>query len=257
MILTNIVIATRKRVKYAKKSKPISQLIAQVKEIKTKSNFKEALKSAPLSYICEVKKASPSKGVIAENFDPVKIAQQYQLAGATAISVLTEPDFFQGKNEYLTSIRASVTLPLLRKDFIIDAYQIYEAKVIGADAILLICGILTFKELSLFLKIAASLFLDVLVEVHDEKELQKALKAKAQIIGVNNRNLKTFEVDIQNSIRLKKLVPSDVLFVAESGISSREDILALIDSGVDAVLIGEQLMRQDDKIQALAVLKGE
>lgn len=218
--------------------------------------FENALKNAGLSYICEVKKASPSKGVLVEDFEPVAIAQEYERAGASAISILTEKDYFLGEDEYLTDIRGAVGLPLLRKDFIIDPYQIEQSFQYGADAILLIVSILEAGQLREFLALADSFGMSAIVEVHDEAELQIALEAGARIIGVNNRDLKTFTVDIQNSIRLKKLAPSEVIFVAESGIKSRADIEELENNQIDAVLIGETLMKSSNKERVLDMLRG-
>jgi indole-3-glycerol phosphate synthase len=209
-------------------------------------SFMEALAAPGISFICEVKKASPSKGVIAEDFPYLNIAKEYVAAGAAAISVLTEPDFFRGSNDYLCEIAKAVSVPVLRKDFIIDDYQIYEAKNLGAAAILLIGALLDDKTLRLFLDTAHTLKLDALVEAHDGDELHKALDSGADIIGVNNRDLKTFTVDISNSVRLRALVPPEKIFVAESGIRTPEDIKILRDARVDAVLIGEAVMRQTD-----------
>jgi len=205
--------------------------------------FEKALKTKDISFICEVKKASPSKGIIAENFDYIEIAKNYEAAGAAAISVLTEPYYFKGHDKYLREIAQAVSIPLLRKDFTVDEYMIYEAKVLGASAVLLICAILDDETLKRYIEIAHSIGLSALVETHDEREVETALKAGARIIGVNNRNLKTFEVDITLSERLKKLVPNDIIFVAESGIKTREDVAKMREIGADAVLVGETLMR--------------
>jgi len=209
-----------------------------------------------IAFICEVKKASPSKGVIAEDFPYLDIARAYEQAGADAISVLTEPDFFQGSDRYLAEIRGVVDIPLLRKDFIIDPFQIEQAACLGADAILLICAILTPVQLAEYCQMADTLGLSCLVEAHDEDELRMALSAGARVVGVNNRNLKTFAVDTQNSIKLRKLAPKEVVFVSESGIRTAEDVQFLRENGVDAVLIGETLMRAPDKKAALAALRG-
>lgn len=218
--------------------------------------FETALQKPEISFICECKKASPSKGVIARDFPYAKIALDYEDAGADAISVLTEPKWFLGKNEYLQEISQMVSIPCLRKDFTVGEYMIYEAKVLGASAMLLICSILTEKELTDYIKICDSLGLSALVEVHDEKEVQMALHAGARIIGVNNRNLKDFTVDTDNSRKLRRLVPEHVLFVAESGVRTREDVNALQEIGVDAVLIGETLMRAENKKAKLQELRG-
>lgn len=210
-----------------------------------------------ISFICEVKKASPSKGVLVEDFPYVKIAKDYEEAGASAISVLTEPEFFMGSIEYLKQIKENVKIPVLQKDFIIDEYQIYEASVINADAILLICAVLSVETMKKFIKIADSLGLSCLVEAHDEKEIQMALDAGARVIGVNNRNLNTFDVDISNSIRLRNLVPANMIFVSESGIKSANDIDALREIAVDAVLVGEALIKSGNIKDALSNLSGD
>ncbi len=269
MILDTIAQATRIRVDRAKESLSLQQLKEMLYDGNRLKNFngrrdfafREALKSTmggkengKMAFICEVKKASPSKGVIAEEFLYLSIAREYEMAGASAISVLTEPDFFQGRDEYLTEISKEVTIPVLRKDFTIDEYQIYETKWIGADAVLLICSLLKEETLREYLNLCHELGLSALVEAHDETEVQCALRAGAEIIGVNNRNLQTFEVDIMNSIRLSEIIPEEVIYVAESGISTRQDIKALKEAGVDAVLIGETLMRSTDKKQQLEAL---
>jgi len=216
--------------------------------------FERSLSAPGLSFICEVKKASPSKGVIAEDFPFLKIAKEYEEGGAAAISVLTEPEFFLGSGEYLRKIAAAVQIPVLRKDFIIDPYQIYEAKIWGAKAVLLICALLEQETLSAFLKTASELSLDCLVEIHSEAEAQEALAAGARIIGINNRDLTTFNVDSGLTLRLRKLIPPGVLTVAESGVKSPDDIRALKETGVDAVLIGESLMRSADRKKFLREL---
>lgn len=218
--------------------------------------FLDALKKDGIGFICEVKKASPSKGLIAEKFPYVEIAKEYEKAGASAISVLTEPEYFLGKDEYLKEIKKNVSIPLLRKDFTIDEYQIYEAKVIGADAVLLICALLDDETLRRFYQIAKQLGLSALIETHDEEEVRRALELRPDIIGVNNRNLKTFTVDIHNSTRLRALVPKEVVFVSESGIKTAEDVKTLRENHTDAVLIGETLMRSVDKKQVLDELRG-
>ena len=218
--------------------------------------FYKALQKEGMSYICEVKKASPSKGLIAPDFPYVKIAKEYEQAGASAISCLTEPYYFKGSDVYLREIAETVSIPVLRKDFTVNSYMIYQAKVLGAAAILLICAILDDEQLAEYLALADSLGLDALVEAHDAEEVARALKAGAQIVGVNNRDLKTFEVDVRNSIRLREQAPGDVLFVSESGIRTSEDIRKLYENEVDAVLIGETLMRSEDKKQALETLNG-
>ena len=209
--------------------------------------FEEALSKKGLSIISEVKKASPSKGVIAEDFPYLDIALEYERSGADAISCLTEPDRFKGSDEYLKGIVKQVSLPVLRKDFTIDPYMIYQAKLMGASAVLLIAAILTDEQLKEYYKIADTLGLSCLFEAHDEEEVKRCLAAGARILGVNNRNLKNFKVDINNSIRLRSLVPKDTIFVSESGIEKPADVKALKENGTDAVLIGEMLMRSNDK----------
>lgn len=256
-ILDDIVLATKKRIEIEKTRLPLEDLLAQKMPESTPFAFEKALKESQMSFICEVKKASPSKGVIAEEFPYTQIAKQYEEAGAAAISVLTEPDFFQGKNEYLTAIRQAVSLPILRKDFIVDPYQIVQSKHLGADAILLICSILTPQQLSEFIVLADELGLSSITEAHDEKEVQMALEAGSRVIGVNNRDLHTFKVNINNSVRLRKLAPEETLFIAESGIQTTEDIDVLEKNQVDAVLIGEAFMKERDKKAKLKELKGE
>ena len=217
--------------------------------------FEKALASNGLSIISEVKKASPSKGVIAEEFPYLDIAKEYEASGADAISCLTEPDRFKGNDVYLQSIVMELTIPVLRKDFTIDPYMIYQAKLMGASAILLIAAILSDEELKSFYEIADRLGLACLFEAHDEVEVDRCLNAGARILGVNNRNLKDFKVDINNSIRLRNMVPKDVIFVSESGIEKPEDVKALKENGTDAVLIGEMLMRSSDKTGLIKALK--
>ncbi len=219
--------------------------------------FEQALREKGLSFICEVKRASPSKGLIAEDFPYRTIAKDYEEAGATAISVLTEPDFFQGHDAYLTEISRSVSIPILRKDFIIDPYQIYQAKAIGADAILLICAILTNEQLTDYITLATELGLSVLTEAHNQEEVQAAVAAGSRIVGVNNRQLHDFSVDFQNSISLRQHAPADIIFVAESGIQTAADIDVLRANKVDAVLIGETIMRADDKKAKIRELRGD
>lgn len=220
-------------------------------------SFYNALNKAHISFICEVKKASPSKGIIAEDFDYTGIAKEYEQAGADAVSCLTEPYFFKGHDNYLKSIKEYIKIPVLRKDFIIDEYMIYQSVLLHADAVLLITGILDAEQLKDYLLITKSLNISALVEVHDEYELEKALKAGSEIIGINNRDLKTFNVDINNSIRISKLVPDDITCVAESGIKTYEDVNILKENNIDGVLIGETLMREKDKVEALKKLRGE
>ena len=218
--------------------------------------FLEALKKPGMSYICEVKKASPSKGLIAPDFPYVEIAKEYEAAGASAISCLTEPFYFMGSDTYLREITETVDIPVLRKDFTVDKYMIYQAKAFGVAAVLLICAILDDQELLEYRELAESLEMDALVEAHDEEEVARALKAGAKIVGVNNRDLKTFKVDMNNSIRLRNLAPDNMVFVSESGIKNAGDIAILERNRVGAVLIGETLMRSPDKKAALEELNG-
>ena len=258
MILDKIVAATEKRVCDAKANLPLSELQQQVEGMPITKDFpfEQALQELDFNFICEVKKASPSKGIIAEDFPYLDIAKDYEMAGAAAISVLTEPDFFLGSPQYLQEIAATVHIPILRKDFIIDEYQIYEAKLWGASAILLIAAILDDETMARFHKLADSLGLSCLVEAHDETEVLRAAKMGAHIIGVNNRNLKDFTVDVNNSIRLRNLVDDSVIFVSESGLDTAADIQRLRDSKIQAALMGESFMRTNDKVAKLAELYG-
>ena len=258
MILDKIAADTKLRVNKAKRKIPFSQMraMAYEKEKNTGFPFEKMLKEPGMHYICEVKKASPSKGVIAQDFPYLEIAREYEKAGAAAISCLTEPKYFQGKDAYLKEITENVSIPVLRKDFTIDEYMIYEAKTLGASVVLLICALLDTATLKRYIKVADRLGLSALVEVHDEEEMQSAIEAGARVIGVNNRNLKDFTVDIGNSIRLRTLAPENVLFVAESGIKTAEDIEKLREAKVNGVLIGETLMRSPDRKAALEKLNG-
>lgn len=258
MILDEIAERTRVRVSARKQEKSLEAVRAQAEALDANTGFpfEQALKREGISFICEVKKASPSKGVIAEDFPYLQIAKEYEEAGAAAVSVLTEPYYFQGCDDYLRDIAQTISIPVLRKDFTVDAYQIYEAKLLGASAVLLICALLDEKTLREYLDIAHSLGLSALVEAHTEEEVQQALRAGARIVGVNNRNLKTFEVDVTTSVRLRKLVPEDVVYVSESGIRNRADVAKLRENGTDAVLIGETLMRSADKRRELDILRG-
>ncbi len=258
MILDTIAESTRARVAGCKKQHPLEHLRRQAEELGADTGFPffKALSGSDIAFICEVKKASPSKGIIAEHFPYLDIAREYEDAGAAAVSVLTEPEFFMGSDSYLKDIAAAVKIPVLRKDFTVDAYQIYEARLLGAAAVLLIAALLPEPVIRDYLAICRSLGLSALVEAHDEKEVEAALKAGAGIIGVNNRDLRTFKVDITASYRLRALVPENRLFVSESGIASPEDINSLRQNGVNAVLIGEALMRCQDKKAALAQLRG-
>lgn len=258
MILEEIAARTVQRVAEEKAAVPLSEMKkrAEALDANTGFPFRKALSGDEISFICEVKRASPSKGLIAPDFPYLDIARDYERAGASAISCLTEPFWFKGRDEYLAEISNAVTIPVLRKDFTVDEYMIYQAKTLGASAVLLICSILSKEQLSEYLGIAHSLGLSALVEAHDEDEVRTALSVGAGIIGVNNRDLRTFTVDINNSARLRKLVPPEILFVSESGIKAAADIEALRSNGTNAVLIGETLMRSPDKKAALDELRG-
>lgn len=258
MILDTLAAASKKRVEAAKAKLSLEKMTElafarrNAQEESACFTFEKALSSAGISFICEVKRASPSKGLIAPDFPYVSIAKEYEEAGADAVSVLTEPEYFLGNNDFLTEISNEIRIPLLRKDFTVDPYQIYEAKAIGASAVLLICALLDTRELEHGIQICDSLGMSALTEAHNEEEIRSALAAGARIIGVNNRNLKTFEVDFDNSLRLRSLVPDNVLFVAESGIKTEDDIRRLSGTGVNAVLIGESFMRSDCKKELIS-----
>lgn len=258
MILDEIAQYALIRVNESKKRISMDEIIQTADKLPVNNDFpfKKALSGNDISFICEVKKASPSKGIIAADFPYLQIAKDYEKAGASAISVLTEPKYFMGNDNYLKEIASKVNIPVLRKDFTVDSYQIYEAKILGASAILLICAILSDEQLKDYINIAHSLGLSALVEVHDETEVKRAIYAGAGIIGVNNRNLKDFTVDINNSIRLRQLVPKNIIFVSESGIKTPQDIKNLKNNKTNAVLIGETFMRNPDKTKALNYLKG-
>ena len=258
MILDKIIEATKIRVAQEKQvESPESVKAAAVALLADRGfPFEVALRQQDFNFICEVKKASPSKGIIAEHFPYLDIAKEYEVAGAAAISVLTEPGFFKGDKKYLQEIASTVKIPVLRKDFIIDEYQIYQAKVWGASAILLICACLDVPTLTKFRELADSLGLSSLVEAHDEHEVQMAINCGARIIGVNNRNLKDFTVDVQNSVRLRNLVQDDVIFVSESGLETPEDIQVLRDNNIGVALMGETFMRSPNKVEKLAYLYG-
>ena len=258
MILDTIVEATKIRVAQEKQveSPEAVKAAALALPFDTGFPFEAALRQQDFNFICEVKKASPSKGIIAEHFPYLDIAKEYEVAGAAAISVLTEPDFFKGDKKYLQEIASTVKIPVLRKDFIIDEYQIYQAKVWGASAILLICACLDVPTLTKFRELADSLGLSSLVEAHDENEVQMAIDCGARIIGVNNRNLKDFTVDVQNSVRLRNLVQDDMIFVSESGLETPEDIQVLRDNNIGVALMGETFMRSPNKVEKLAYLYG-
>ena len=258
MILDKIIEATKIRVAQEKQVESPESVKAAALALPSDTGFpfEAALRQQDFNFICEVKKASPSKGIIAEHFPYLEIAKEYEVAGAAAISVLTEPDFFKGDKKYLQEIANTVKIPVLRKDFIIDEYQIYQAKVWGASAILLICACLDVPTLTKFRELADSLGLSSLVEAHDEHEVQMAIDCGARIIGVNNRNLKDFTVDVQNSVRLRNLVQDDVIFVSESGLETPEDIQVLRDNNIGVALMGETFMRSPNKIEKLAYLYG-
>lgn len=247
----------KERVQVAKERYPLDELKKLALDLpRGEFAFHRALQKPGLSFICECKKASPSKGVIAREFPYLEIAGEYEEAGADAISVLTEPKWFLGSDKYLEEIAETVNIPCIRKDFTVDEYMIYEAKKLGAAAVLLICSILSSGQIQEYLGICEELGLDALVEAHNETEVETAVKAGAKIIGVNNRNLKDFSVDTGNSRKLRTMVPKDVLFVSESGVANREDIRVLEDMGVDAVLVGEALMRAENKKRKLDELRG-
>lgn len=256
-MLEKIVAKTKERLIEAKSNKSLDELKGEVSslDINDEFQFKKALKDPEIAIIAEVKKASPSKGLIAEDFDYIEIAKDYEQAGASAISVLTEPYFFQGSNDFLKEISENVSIPILRKDFTIDEYMIYEAKLLGASAILLIVSILDANQLKEYLDLAHELGLSAIVETHDADEIRTAMDAGAGIIGVNNRDLADFTVDINNSINLRRLVSEDIIFISESGIKTKEDVSRLKENNVDAVLIGETLMRSDDKKSLILELK--
>ena len=257
-ILEQLAAHARERTEQAKKSLSLSELRQTALSLpKGTFPFEAALRKPGLSFICECKKASPSKGVIAPDFPYLQIAKDYEAAGADAISVLTEPRWFLGSDEYLREIAEQVSVPCLRKDFLVDEYMIYEAKQIGADAILLICAILNDEQLNSYIQLAEVLGLSVLVETHNKHEIERAIKANAKIIGVNNRNLKDFTVDFHNSIELRRHVPEHILFVSESGIHTHEDIKLLKQNHVDAVLIGEAIMKAENKEIAFQQLRGQ
>lgn len=262
-ILAEIAEKTKERIKEARRQMPLFEIRSNAEAVtsfgtgrKNRPTFREALAAPGMSFICEIKKASPSKGVIAEEFPYLEIANEYEDAGASAISCLTEPYYFQGSDQYLKQIASAVAVPVLKKDFTVDEYMIYQARVAGASAILLICAILDDAQLKSYMELASSLQLDVLTEAHTEKEVLRAIRAGADIIGVNNRDLKTFHVDLTTSISLRSLVPPEILFVSESGIRTAADIKLLYENGTNAVLVGETLMRSHDKKAVLKELKG-
>ncbi len=246
-ILDKIISYKKREVEERKQRVSLGALKAKLTEAEKTRSFKEALsRPGEINLIAEIKRASPSRGVLRDDFDAVKIARVYEEKGAAAISVLTEEKFFQGNINFLLKVKKEVSLPLLRKDFIIDEYQIYESRAYGADALLLIAAILTEDKISQFLRLSHELGMDCLVEVHDEKELDKVLRTSAEIIGINNRNLKTFEVNLSTIQWLKRLIPPGRIVVSESGIRSREDVQQLIEEKIDAILVGESLLRSRD-----------
>ena len=245
-ILNDIVKKTQKKLFEKKANMPLEEIKSQLKNLELpRGVFKENLINKDQAIIAEIKKASPSAGIISENFNPVEKAKEYEAFGASALSILTEEDFFQGSNQFLMDVKAITKLPIIRKDFMVDEYQIYEAKLIGADCILLIASVLSDDEITQFTELAETLELDYLIEVHDEDELRRVEHFENAMIGVNNRNLKTFEVDLNNSINLKKLFTGDNLFIAESGIKNQDDIDELKNHDIHAFLIGESLMKGD------------
>jgi|TARA_B100001093_G_C26552797_1_gene895233 indole-3-glycerol phosphate synthase len=245
-ILNDIVKKTQKKLIEKKANMPLEEIKSQLKNLELpRGVFKENLINKDQAIIAEIKKASPSAGIISENFNPVEKAKEYEAFGASALSILTEEDFFQGSNQFLMDVKAITKLPIIRKDFMVDEYQIYEAKLIGADCILLIASVLSDDEITQFTELAETLELDYLIEVHDEDELRRVEHFENAMIGVNNRNLKTFEVDLNNSINLKKLFTGDNLFIAESGIKNQDDIDELKNHDIHAFLIGESLMKGD------------
>ncbi len=256
-ILDQLAGHARERTRRAKEQLSLQELARQALSLpKGDFAFEKALRNPGISFICECKKASPSKGLIAPDFPYLSIAREYETAKADAISVLTEPKWFLGSDDYLREIAAAISIPCLRKDFTIDEYMIYEAKLLGASAVLLICALLDATQLREYQSLCDALGLSALVEAHDEAEIEKALQAGARIVGVNNRNLKDFTVDTQNSRRLRALLPPEVLFVSESGVGNADDVAKLSSIGADAVLIGETLMRAADKKAKLLELRG-
>ena len=255
-ILDRLADHAKERVCEAKKAAPLATIRRQAEGLPRGTFvFENALKKPGISFICECKKASPSKGLIAPDFPYARIAMDYESAGADCISVLTEPKWFLGSDDYLREIANTVSIPCLRKDFTVDEYMIYEAKLLGASAVLLICSILSEMQIKEYIDICDGLGMSALVEAHDEQEVNTAIRSGARIIGVNNRNLKDFSVDTDNSARLRELIPQDILFVSESGVKGAEDVKHLREIGADAVLIGEALMKAPDKKAKLAELR--
>ena len=258
-ILQTIATKTKERIEKQKALHPLEELKQACTKLPINQDFpfEQALRKEGLSYICECKKASPSKGLIDEDFNYLHIAKEYEEVGARAISVLTEPEFFLGSDQYLQEIAQEVKIPCLRKDFVVDEYMIYQAKLLGAQAILLIVSLLDTQTLKQYLDLATSLGLSCLVEAHDEVEIKQAIEVGAKIIGVNNRNLRNFQVNVENTLNLRQAIPKEILMVAESGIQNRSDIALLEKAQIDAVLIGETLMKASDRQAKMAELRGE
>lgn len=258
-ILQTIATKTKERIEKQKALHPLEELKQACTKLPINQDFpfEQALRKEGLSYICECKKASPSKGLIDEDFNYLQIAKEYEKVGARAISVLTEPEFFLGSDQYLQEIAQAVKIPCLRKDFVVDEYMIYQAKLLGGQAILLIVSLLDTQTLKQYLDLATSLGLSCLVEAHDEDEIKQAIAVGAKIIGVNNRNLRNFQVNVENTLNLRQAIPKEILMVAESGIQNRSDIALLEKAQIDAVLIGETLMKASDRQAKMAELRGE
>ncbi len=256
-ILDAIAAYAGRRVAADREARPLEELKARCRALGPgqAGRFEGALKGPGMGFICEVKRASPSKGLIAQDFPYLDIAREYEAAGADCVSCLTEPKWFLGSDRIFEEIRKTISLPMLRKDFTVDEYQLYQARLMGADAVLLICALLDGKTLERYLELARELGLDALVETHDEGEIRMAVAAGARIIGVNNRNLKDFSVDFSNAARLRELVPSECVYVAESGVAGPADVAALRRIGADGVLMGEVLMRAENKAATLAAFR--
>ncbi|MFR3185441.1 MAG: indole-3-glycerol phosphate synthase TrpC [Ruminococcus sp.] len=256
-ILEQLADHARERTENAKKTYPLEKLREQALSLpQLNFAFEKAIRKKELSFICECKKASPSRGIIAHNFPYFQIAKEYEAAGADCISVLTEPKWFLGNKEYLHQIASTVSIPCLRKDFTVDEYMIYESRILGASAVLLICSILSERQIGEYIQICDAMGISALVEAHDEQEIAMAVHAGARLIGVNNRNLRDFTVDTENSFRFREMIPRDILFVSESGIRNAQDVEKLRQVGADAVLIGETLMRAENKAAKLTELRG-
>ena len=256
-ILEQLADHARERTENAKKTYPLEKLREQALSLpQLNFAFEKAIRKKELSFICECKKASPSRGIIAHNFPYLQIAKEYEAAGADCISVLTEPKWFLGNKEYLHQIASTVSIPCLRKDFTVDEYMIYESRILGASAVLLICSILSERQIGEYIQICDAMGISALVEAHDEQEIAMAVHVGAHLIGVNNRNLRDFTVDTENSFRFREMIPRDILFVSESGIRNAQDVEKLRQVGADAVLIGETLMRAENKAAKLTELRG-